>query len=514
MADISTSNNRIALNTVLLYIRTILVMLVSLYTSRVVLNVLGVEDYGVYQVVGGVVSMFAVISGALSTAISRFLTYGLGKSDSEQLRRVFSTSIIVQLVIALLILVLCEIVGVWFLNNKLEIPDGRMDAAVWVLHCSLIAFVINLISVPYNASIIAHEKMSVFAYISILEVVLKLVIVYALLISPFDKLISYAVLTVSVAIIIRFVYGVYCGKHFDECRGRLVYDNTVFKEMLGFAGWNFFSNGVYIFNNQGITMLVNMYFGVAMNAARGIATQVETAVQQFTNNFTTAINPQITKSYAVGDNDRLYYLVCKGAKFSFYLLFWVSLPILMETEFILKVWLKLVPEYAALFTRLAFISALVAILGNSCYTACLATGRIKKYTVYTSIVGSLVFFLTWLFYKLGGNVELTYYVYIFDWILMLIVKLYLTRDLTGMKPSLFVKGVIMRVLPTTLLSLVLPLSIVLFLPPSISRFFISVVISMLSSTICIYFLGLTVGERNTIKSKIRSMYYSFRGQRL
>lgn len=505
MPDINSSNTRIAKNTVLLYIRTLLVMLVALYTSRVVLNTLGVENYGIYQVVGGVVSMFSVISGALSIASSRFLTYGLGRNNIEQQHIVFSTSIIVQIVIALVILVLCEVIGIWFLNNKMNIPEGRMYAASWVLHCSLAAFVISLISVPYNASIIAHEKMSTFAYISIIEVVLKLVIVYMLVISPFDKLISYAVLTVVVALIIRLIYGIYCGRTFEECRGKLIFDKSIFKKMIGFAGWNFFSNGISIFNTQGITMLVNIYFGVAMNAARGIATQVEASVQQFTNNFTTAINPQITKSYAVGDYDRLYYLVCKSARFSFFMLFCVSLPILTETDFILKVWLKTVPDYTALFTKLAFITAMIGVLGNSCYTACLATGKIKKYTIYTSIISSLVFFITWLIYRLGGSVESSYYIYIFDWVLILFVKLFLTEELIGLKPSRFLKETVVKVIPAVIISLIIPVVIVWLLPQSVWRFFISAFACLVCSVTSVYFIGMTDGERKVIRDKFFSV---------
>ena len=479
-------------------------MFVALYTSRVVLNTLGVEDYGVYQVVGGVVAMFSVISGALSTAISRFLTFGLGKSDEEQLRRTFSTSIIVQIVIALVILALCEIIGVWFLYHKLVIPDGRMYAATWVLHCSLLAFVINLICVPYNACIIAHEKMGVYAYISILEVVLKLLIVYALVFSPFDKLITYAVLSVAVAIIVRIIYGIYCGRNFMECKGKIVFDRFIFKDLLGFSGWNFFSNGIYIFNTQGITMLVNIYFGVAMNAARGIATQVEASVQQFTNNFTTAINPQITKSYATEDYERLYYLVCKSAKFSFFLLFCVSLPIIIETEYILKAWLKTVPEYTALFTRLAFVTAMIGVLGNSCYTACLATGKIRKYTIYTTLISSMVFFATWIIYRIGGNVESSYYVYIIDWIIILVVKLYFTKEMIGLEPLRFYKDVIVKLFIPVLISIAFPLGIVLIMPQSLVRFFISTLICVLCSCSGCYLYGLTTGERMSIKTSCSS----------
>jgi len=450
--------------------------------------------------------MFSVISGALSTAISRFITYELGKDDKEQLRKTFSTSIIVQFIIALIVLILCEVVGIWFLENKLDIPVGRMDAATWVLHCSLASFVINLISVPYNAAIIAHEKMDVFAYISILEVILKLVIVYALVISPFDKLISYAVLLVGVAVIVRLTYGVYCRRYFEECKGKLVYDRVVLKNMLSFAGWNFFSNGIYIFNNQGVTMLVNVYFGVAMNAARGIATQVETSVQQFINTFTTAINPQITKSYAAGDYDRFYYLICKGAKFSFLLFFCLSLPILVETEFILKVWLKTVPDYTSLFTRLAFVAAMVSILGNTCYTACLATGNIKKYTIYSSVVGGLVFFLTWLVYWLGGRVEFAYYVYIFDWGLLLVVKMMFVERLTGLKPLRFLKETVAKVILPSSISLVIPTVICLLMPQSPLRFFINLFACIICSLTCSYFFGLTSGERKAVLSKVETTF--------
>lgn len=505
MQNNSSNNNRIAKNTFLLYIRTILVVLVALYTSRVVLDVLGVDDFGVYNVVGGVVAMFSIVSGALSTSISRYITYELGTGNKESLRSVFSTSVIVQFCIACIVLILCELLGVWFLNNKLIIPNGRMFAATWVLHCSLLAFVINLISVPYNATIIAHERMDAFAYISVFEVVLKLGIVYALIISPFDKLITYSVLTVSVALIIRFTYGVYCKRQFEECRGRVVYDKRFFKEMLGFASWNFISNGVYVFNTQGVNMLVNMFFGVALNAARGLATQVESAVATFVNNFTTAINPQITKSYASGDLDRMYYLVCKGAKFSYLLLFVFSLPFLFETEFILNVWLKQVPQYAALFTRLAFVQAMAGVLGNTCYTACLATGRIKKYTLKVSLVAVLVFGCTWLCYELGMPVETVYYVYTVDWLILLIVKLYQTKQLTGLKPSKFFKEVVVPILVVTIMSLMPPFLICNFMEPSFERFIVSTIVAVFFSSIIVYVVGLTAGERTTVISKFKNI---------
>lgn len=259
MTDTSQNNKRIAKNTLLLYIRTIFVMLVTLYTSRVILNTLGVSDFGIYNVVGGVVAMFSVISGSLSTSISRFITYELGHGDINKLKRIFSTSVNIQIGISLVVLILAEIFGVWFLNTKMNIPTDRLTAANWVLQCSLISFIINLISVPYNACIIAHERMSAFAYISILETVLKLAIVYMLLISPYDKLVTYAILLVFVSLIIRLIYGWYCNRNFSESHYKFVYDKQLIKEMTGFAGWSFFGNGAYMLNVQGIDMLINVF---------------------------------------------------------------------------------------------------------------------------------------------------------------------------------------------------------------------------------------------------------------
>lgn len=349
MIETSANNKRIAKNTLLLYFRTLFIMLVTLYTSRVVLNTLGVTDYGIYNVVGGVVMMFSVISGSLSSSISRFITYELGHGDFEKLKRIFSTSVNIQIGISILILVLAELFGVWFLNAKMNIPAERLSAANWVLQCSLLSFIINLISVPYNACIIAHERMSAFAYISILEAVLKLAVVYMLLVSPYDKLATYAILLVVVALIIRMAYSLYCRRHFEESRYKFVYDKPLVKEMTGFAGWSFFGNGAYMLNVQGVDMLINIFFGVTLNAARGVATQVQNAVMQFVNNFTVAVNPQITKSYAAGEMEYMYKLVCRGARFAYFLLLLFVVPIVCEADYILRLWLKLVPEYAPTF---------------------------------------------------------------------------------------------------------------------------------------------------------------------
>ncbi|MDR0893470.1 MAG: lipopolysaccharide biosynthesis protein, partial [Mediterranea sp.] len=311
----SANSKRIAKNTLLLYIRTFFTMAIGLYASRVILNVLGVDDYGIYNVVGGVVAMFSVISGALSSSISRFITFELGRGNIERLKIIFSTSVNIQMFFALIILIIGSILGGWFLNHKMNIPHERMLAANWVLYCSLITFCVNLISLPYNACIIAHERMKAFAYISILEAVLKLAILCLLLVSPFDKLSTYTVLLTLVALLVRIIYGIYCKRSFEECDYKFVYDKAVVKAMSAFASWNLFGNGAYLLNTQGVNILINLYFGVTTNAARGIAAQVETAVSSFVGNFTTAMNPQITKSYATGNLKYMFQLVCYGAKY-------------------------------------------------------------------------------------------------------------------------------------------------------------------------------------------------------
>jgi len=498
-------NKRIAKNTLFLYFRTVLIMLVTLYTSRVVLNALGVEDFGVYNAVGGVVAMFAVISGALSNAISRYITYGIGKGDKERLKVVFCTSVNIQIFIAITIFVLCEIVGYWFLNYKMNIPPDRLLAANWVLHCSLLTFVVNLVSVPYNACIIAHEHMNAYAYISIIDAVLKLSVAFLLIISPADKLIAYSVLLLLAALFVRLLYGIYCGRHFKECKYKPIYDKTLSREMMSFAGWNFFGNATSILNSHGVSLLMNVFFGVVVNSARGIASQVDAAVNQFVMTFTTAVNPQITKSYAQGNKDRLFYLICKGAKFSFFLLLIFAIPMLLEMDIILKLWLKTVPDKSAIFTRLALIGAMVSILGNTSYTACLATGNIKKYSIYITTVGSFAFTLTWLAYYVGAPVETAYILYIVVYSVLLFVRLWLTKQLTGFPIYKYLKEVLGKISLPTLVSFILPLTIYYSLPTSIIRLLTTCFVSVLWTSCCIIAFGLTKGERTTIFGKAQSV---------
>lgn len=480
-------------------------MLVTLYTSRVVLKTLGVEDYGVYNAVGGVVSMFAVISGALTNSISRYITYGIGKGDQDNLKVIFSTSVNIQILIALIVFILCEIVGLWFLNNKMNIPSNRIIAANWVLHCSLLTFVINLISVPYNACIIAHEHMNAYAYISIIDAILKLSVTYLLIICPIDKLTSYSILLFIAALGIRFLYGYYCNKHFNECKYEPIYNKKIFKEMMSFASWNFFTNGASVINTQGVNLLINIFFGVIANSARGIAIQVDAAINQFAMTFSTAVNPQITKSYAQNDKQRMFYLICKGAKFSYLLLLFFAIPIFFETDKILKIWLIEVPNDTALFIRLSILGAMITILGNSGYTACMATGNIKKYSIWITTIGSFVFLLTWIAYKCGAPVYSTYYIYIGVYVCVQIARLIIMKGLLNFPISKFIKEVIIPISFTTILSSTLPWLVTNQINESILRVLLTTITSIIWTSVCIYLFALTKGERIIVLDKIYSI---------
>ena len=501
MSQISENNKRIAKNTVLLYFRTLFIMAITLYTSRVILNALGVEDYGIYNVVGGVVAMFSLISGSLSNAISRFITFELGRGDIKRLGVIFSTSVNIQLGLSFLIMILGAVVGGWFLNTQMNIPDDRMEAANWVLYCSLLMFCINLVSLPYNACIIAHERMTAFAYVSILEASLKLLICYLIVVSPFDKLISYSILLVVVALMVRLVYGIYCRRQFEECCYHPIYDRSLLRQMGGFAGWQFLTNSCWMFNTQGVNILINVFFGVTLNAARGIAVQVDGAIQQFVNNFMTAVNPQITKDYAAGKIKEMFILVCRGAKFSYFLLMLFAIPIMFETGYLLKLWLKIVPDHTVVFLRLTIIGSMLNMLGGTGLTACMATGNIKRYSIWISTVGVLVFPLTWIAFRCGLPVESTYIVFILVYIGINVVRLYLMKGLLHFPPVLFVRKVVIPMLLVTPVAAVFPFIVTYMLEESFWRLCLTVVVSLVSSSAVIFFVGLTEKERKTVTRK-------------
>lgn len=499
----NSDNKRIAKNTVLLYIRTLFIMLISLYTSRVVLATLGVKDYGIYNVVGGVIAMFNVVSGSISNAISRFITFELGKGDIKKLNDIFVTSVNIEFLIAGVVLLLGETVGVWFLNTQMNIPDGRMFAANWVLQFSLFSFIMGLWSVPYNASIIAHEKMSAFAYVSILEASLKLLIVYLLVISPWDKLITYSLLLASVDLLVRIVYGIYCKIHFEECRYHFAWHKDLIKQMGGFSGWQFLTNATWMINTEGINILMNLFFGVAINAARGVANQVDGAIMRFVTSFTTALNPQITKDYAKGNMPALYKLVCNGAKYTFFLMLFFQLPAILEANTLLHVWLKNVPDHAVTFLQLTMVGTMFNMLGNTQLTACMATGNIKRYTIVVTLVGILVFPITWIAFALGMPPESCYVAFIIVYIAVLFTRVYIMKGLIGCPVMLFIKKVIFKIIPVAVFSSIIPVLFVHYISPSFLRLIETCIICTICSFISIWIFGIGKSERMAVSDIIK-----------
>ena len=502
MSTNTNNSKRIAKNTIFLYIRMLFSMVVALYTSRVVLNALGVEDYGLYGVVGGIVVFFNVISGSLNAAISRFITFELGKEEQERLNKVFCTAVNIQLLMSVLFVVLAEIVGVWFLNNHLNVPEGRLSAAHWVLQSSIISFAVGLLSVPYNSTIIAHERMDAYAYISILSTFLNLGVALVIDYIIFDKLIFYAFAILGINVIMQFIYAFYCRTHFPETRWRLVKDKVLLKEMTSFAGWNFLGASSGVLMGQGVNMLMNVFFGVAVNAARGIAGQVDNAINMLVNNFTVALNPQITKSYASGDLKYMHDLVCKGAKYSFFIMLLPSLPILLETETILQLWLKQVPEMTVVFLRLTILISLNSVLSQTLIASMLANGHIKKYQIVVGGLNMLIFPLSYVAFKLGLPSYASYVIQFFIFFIELIARLVLLKEMVSLSISKYLNQVLLRITYVSVLSIPIPIFFCLFMPSGIIRLLISILLCLICTAISIYYFGLEDLEQKWIKKAI------------
>lgn len=497
----SANNKRIAKNTLLLYVRMLFGMLVSLYTSRVILQTLGVEDYGVYNVVGGVITMFTFLNSAMSSATSRYITFEIGKGNMEQLKKVFSTALQIHAAIALLIVTLGETVGLWFLMNELVIPDGRMEAAMWVYQCSIVTAVVTIMSVPYNADIIAHEKMSAFAYISVLEIILKLAIVYLLVVLPFDKLKVYAVLVLMVGLLIRYIYTRYCHKHFEESHYIHRIDKPLLKEMSSFAGWSFWGNLAGILYTQGLNMMLNIFFGPVVNAARGIATQIQSVVTQFVTNFQMALNPQITKTYASGELDKMHSLMFRSARFSFMLLFFLSLPILIETDYILTLWLGIVPENTAIFARIIIAISMMCTIANPCVIANQATGKVK---VYQSVVGGLLLLIlpiSYIVLKLGAPAYSVFVVHFCVESVAQFARMYMLRNMIVLPLLLYVKNIYLPIMGVVLLSLVLPMLVYNNMQEGLIRFLMVGMTCVVSVAMTSLFIGMTRNERSFLIEK-------------
>lgn len=500
------AHNRIAKNTLFLYFRMLITLVVSLYTSRVLLNTLGVDDYGIYNLVGGIIVVLAFFNSAMSSATQRFLNVELGLNNRDKLQEVFSTSLIIHFLIAIIVLLLAETVGIWFINKHLNIPEDRMIAANWVFQFSVAAFIVNIISIPYNAAIIAHEKMSAFAYISIIEVLLKLIIVFFLQVILFDKLILYAFLVLVISIIIRIIYGTYCSKKFEECHFVFKINKTLFKSLLSFSSWSLFGNLGYILHTQGISIALNIFFGTTVNAAQAVANQVNSVVKGFVLNFTQALNPQIVKNHASGESDKMHILILKGCRFSYFLIMIFAIPLILETPVILKVWLKMVPDYTVIFIRLTLLLSLVDSFTGVLTTAQGATGRIKKYQIVLTLIGIFHLPLSVLYFYLGYDAYYTMYVYLVIIIILQMTRISFVCNSIKIPKIVFLKEVILPCIYVTVLAMSIPLLIHIYLNVSVLSSIIVCVISGLTSIAFIYMIGLQKDERMLLKKQVYKMF--------
>lgn len=482
-------------------------MAVGLYTSRVVLNTLGVSDFGIYNIVGGIITIFSFINNSMSSASSRFITFELGSGDKKKLKQVFGLSLSIHLLIAILIILLGETIGLWFIYEKIQVPTERFTSALIVYHLSIAASCLSIMSVPFNATIIAHEKMSAFAYISILDVVLKLCIVYLLTIFPYDKLVIYAILLLIVQIINQIVYTAYSYKNFEETKTFFLWDSILFKKMSSFAGWSLFGNFSITLYNQGVNILLNIFFGPIMNTARGISMQVQNIIIRFINSFQTSLNPQITKSYAQQEYREMHKLIFISSKFSFYLMLILSVPIFLNTELILKIWLGIVPEYSIVFIKLLLIITLIETLVNPLTISIQATGKIKSYQI---LVGSSLLCIlpfSWVALKFNAAPYIVYVIQIICSTIALIIRLNFVKRSIGLSIKEYFREVISRISVVffssiciaTLISYIIKIN-------SIQFFIVETLIVFIMIGFIIYGLGLSIKEKEIINKIISKKF--------
>ena len=503
MPSAAENNKRIAKNTAMLYIRMLLIMAVTLYTSRVVLEVLGVEDFGIYNIVGGVVVLFSFINNAMATATQRFLNFELGRNDIKEVGRVFSMSMTAHISIALLVLLLAETIGLWFLLTQMNIPDGRMNAAVWCYQFSILTTCVQIIRVPYNACIIAYERMSFYAYISILEVVLRLLIVFLLLIGGFDKLILYSILMFLITVAVCYAYKIVCNRNFNISRYSFFWDKTLYNKLMSFSGWSLLGHAANSLSQQGINILLNIFYGVAINAAMGIANQVNTAVYSFVSNFQVAFSPQITKSYAANDRKYFQQLIVRTSCFSYYLLFMIALPIILNCDFLLAVWLKDVPLHAVSFSRLIILFSLVEALSGPLWLSAQAIGNIKFYQIliFFCVMANLP--IDYIALKMGMRPESILYIRIIINILTYGMRLIYLRCRSAISLLRYVKGVIPPVVIISLLSIPIPLYL-----SQIGNSWYAFLMTTVSTILIVFVLVFTIGLSNAERKSVMKILWN------
>ena len=498
MSNISENNKRIAKNTMVLYVRMFVMMLISFFTAGITLNALGVDDYGINNVVGGLVSMFSLLSNSLTSATGRFITFSLGKGDFDEQKRVFSTAVNIHVILAIVVVLAIETVGVWFLNNRMNIPPDRLYAANWVLQCSTISFAISLFSVPYNSLIYAYERMSAFAWFTIYDAITKLIIIASIYYYGGDKLILLAIISLIPGVIKQVIYWIYCRRHFPESEYHFIWDKTMFKDMFSFSFWNFIGGTAGLLKDQGVNILINLFTAPAVNAARGIAMQLNGMIGQFSGSFMGAFMPQVTKYYASGDLTEMHKLMFRGTRFSYYIFMFIAIPLFFEVETVLQVWLGQVPEHTVLFTRLALLLSLLEMWSSVLITAQNATGRIRNYQLVVGTILLLNFPLSYLMLYLGFMPEITLVVAIVVGVACLIARLCFLRKTILLPVGDYLYQVVFNTAFVTLLSSVLPYLCSRFITNVWFNFFGVCIVSVISSLVVIYFVGCNRLERQLV----------------
>lgn len=504
-----SNNKRIAKNTFMLYIRMFVLMIISLFTSRVILQSLGITDYGIYNVVAGVVSLMGLLNSAMSVSTQRYLTFELGKGESNfsQLHKTFNISFSIYVLLGILFLVIAETVGLWFVNAKLVIPEERLVAANWCYQFCTISVINSLLVNPYNASIIAHEKMDIYAYVSIVEAILKLSIAYAIHISPIDRLISYGFLYMVMSLIVTMIYRIYCIRHFKECKLKWFSDKNLFRELTSYSGWNLFGSAAGLANSQGLNILLNLFFTPAVNAARGIAVQIDYVITVFSSNFYSAVRPQITKYYASNEMDEMTKLIFRSSKMNFYLILIIAVPILVEAPYLINLWLGQIPEYAVEFSRLSIVISIITAMSTPIMTAAHSTGRIA---LYQSVVGTILILtvpIGYLTLKMGYGPTAVYMVSIVMSLTSYFIRLLILKRLMPFPIKKYLGEVFCVNTLVAVISLSIPVYLHIELEKSLLNTIVVILISFFWSALAVYSIGLNKVEKKFLMGFIQRILH-------
>lgn len=506
MSATSENNKRIVKNTMYLYMRMFVILIVSLYTSRVILHVLGVSDYGIYNIIAGVVVLFSFINGALTSATQRYLNFYIGKRDEKKTHDVFCMSMNIYIVLSIVFLILAETVGLWFVNTQINIPEDRMVAANWVYQFTVFSFMLNLTRIPYNATLIAYEKMDFYAYLSLFDVILKLIIVYLLYISPGDKLIVYGFLFMLTDLIDNVIYRIYCKRKFITATYKYVWKKDMFRSLLSFSGWSLLGNAASVFVQQGLNILVNIFYGVTLNAALGIANQVAGKVTQFFSNFQTAFNPQIVKYYAEGKRTDFFNLIYRSSRLSYYLMLIVAFPLILKIDVILSLWLVDVPKYTGIFCQLILVYYLIEALTGPLWMSVQATGNIKLYQILVSTANFLNLPLIYVSLKLNFPVWTVWGIRIIIDLIIYLVRCIFLNIKVDMSLCEYFKEVLQPVFWVTLISLPIPILFEQMVEGYYSNFIGSIILALICTAIATFFIGLKKGEREKIILLVKNKF--------